>query len=128
MLKGALATSIGSDNEYYPFDDSEVTTIGDKVGLQQPSPESGYFKPGLHVDDNYYFGHSSHDELDKVKREPRVEHGSFYCHIPQMDFMYVTVFNFGFDEFGFSAGEVSLTVSVRLDGWREQSQKRRMSC
>lgn len=102
MVKGELATPVEPTSEYYPWEGPDIVKVGDKKDLQPRGPGSGYFLPDADPKVEKREEHSH----EKRQSSP-TEHGPFYCYIPELDFMYATMFTFGMDEYGYFSERVS---------------------
>jgi hypothetical protein len=108
MLTGDESIAITPDHEYYPFPPGMNPSVGDRVGLEEEGPKSGYFGASA----------GTHSRRGVAP----IEHGPFYCHVPDIDLMYLFVFTFGLDTFGHFTEQVGdRSLSFWLTCRREPS-------
>jgi hypothetical protein len=110
QLLGQEATAVQPGDQYYPWDEHPVT-IGDRLGLEEPSPASGFFgKPVRRSPAER--GADANSTLTR-RIVTAIDHGPYYCYLAPLDLMYVFTFNFGLDEFGYFSEQVSRVVQTR---------------
>lgn len=110
MLTGEQARAIEPGDPYYPSALSNLSLIGNDLGL--PASLSHSKSDRGQADGRSEAAGSRRHAIDTRAATPR-DHGPFYCYIPQVDLMYLFTFNFGLDEFGYFAEQVCLSWKRR---------------